>query len=202
MVLAVTNPDRFASFSSIERTYTPPEVEEDNNETMDNETTEMENMMVEEANTDGVPDFAELKRKNAEDQQQYSSTPVKDQQGQAAVREALKSIISKTGRNKDTNASSSSSNTTKGDQNDNLASRLEQATVEQEKRDAEARLAAKKKLTDEKNKLKELQKQREAEFQWQETEQIELARKQTEELRMQEEAKKKEKRVRMEALQA
>ena len=177
-------------------------MEVDKNETMDNETTEMENMMVEEANTDGVPDFAELKRKNAEDQQQYSSTPVKDQQGQAAVREALKSIISKTGRNKDKNASSSSTNTTKGDQNDNLASRLEQATVEQEKRDAEARLAAKKKLTDEKNKLKELQKQREAEFQWQETEQIELARKQTEELRMQEEAKKKEKRVRMEALQA
>ena len=202
MVLAVTNQDRFASFSSIERTYTQPEVEEDNNGTMDNETTEMENMMVEEANTDGVPDFAELKRKNAEDQQQYSSTPAKDQQGQAAVREALKSIISKTGRNKDKNASSSSTNTTKGDQNDNLASRLEQATVEQEKRDAEARLAAKKKLTDEKNKLKELQKQREAEFQRQESERIELARKQTEELQMQEEAKKKEKRVRMEALQA
>mmetsp|Transcript_1406 Transcript_1406/g.3147 ORF Transcript_1406/g.3147 Transcript_1406/m.3147 type:complete len:924 (+) Transcript_1406:167-2938(+) len=219
----VTNPDRFSSFSSLQKSSITPEIATVKNvfdDENDDEQDEMEEDTVGDTSAElgGVekeiidesplpqsqPDFVEMKRRIAEDQQLLKA-PKDDQQGVKAVRDALDSIMSMTkmaSNKKGENTTDALTNTAKGNQTDDLASRLEQAAVEQEKRVTEARLAAEKKAQDEKKAIVELQRQREAEFMRKENERMETARKQAEKLRRQEEEKKEAERARLEALQA
>ena len=78
-------------------------------------------------------------------------------------------------------------NATKAD--NALASRLEQAAEEQEKRDAETRLAAEKKREEERLAREEAQRQREEEFHKKEEARMEAARQKAEDIRRKEEEK-------------
>ena len=215
---SITSPDRFSTFSTYQNDSTASDVAEFE-DTLEDESYAVEDDVVEtedgvldnETKTDdepaAQPDFTEMKRRIAEDQQIFNAPK---EEGSKAVRDALESILSMTkmasNKKGENDASTASKNADKEKKADDLASRLEQAAAEQETRVAETRLANEKKALekaeDEKRALKELQKQREAEFLRKENERMEAARKQAEALRMKEEAKKEAERAKMEAMQA
>ncbi|KAL7517741.1 hypothetical protein ACHAWX_002637 [Stephanocyclus meneghinianus] len=208
---SITNPDRFASFSSIQRESTSEEsfiddilgethddesgddVEDDSAETLFTE--------IEDEAKNGEQDFNEMKRRITEDQKLLLNKPKTEKPGEKSVREALESILSMASRsNGDTNTTvSSSSNSTSGIKNDDLAARLERAAVEQENREAENRAAAEKKKMEQQQALLDLQKEREANFLRQEAERMEEARKKVEQQRLKDEAKKEAERAKLEA---
>ena len=195
---SITNPDRFASFTSIQGEKAQAEaVSVDENMVAEEEDKKEESDVVsEQAEADasmGEQDFTQMKRKMIEDQEILLKKPKVEKPGEKSVREALESILAMTG-----NKNVSSSNTTVSKNND-LAARLEKAASEQEKRDAEARIAAEKKRAEEKQALIEAQKEREAKFLRQEAERMEEARKKAEQMRLDEEAKKEAERAKVEA---
>ena len=173
---SITNPDRFASFSSIQGDKAPSEpVSIEENVFDEKEDEPEESDVVDEQSeakvTLGEQDFTQMKRKMIEDQEILLKKPKVEKPGEKSVREALESILAMTG-----NKNASSSNSTESKNND-LAARLEKAASEQEKRDSEARIAAEKKRAEEKQALIEAQREREAKFLRQEAERMEEARK-------------------------
>lgn len=216
---SITNPDRFASFSTMQssREEAASEVEEkeDYDDAEEGQDEDIADASDESESEDAVnevvenggdsledTDFGDMKRRIAEDQQRYLNKP-KEVPSQNSVREALESIISMAGRGeKNSTASSSAKFTTAAAKDNELASRLEKAALEQEKRDAEARAAAQKKLQEEKEARSAAQRQREEQYRQQEAERMKMARKQAEELRQKKEAEAAAERARLEALQA
>ncbi|KAL3776649.1 hypothetical protein HJC23_001895 [Cyclotella cryptica] len=196
---SITNPDRFASFSSIQRESTSDEDQSDD-DIVDN-LTENKFTEVEDEAKAGEQDFNEMKRRITEDQKLLLNKPKTEKPGEKSVREALESILSMASRsNGDTGTTvSSSSNSTQGVKNDDLAARLEKAAVEQENRESENRAAAEKKRMEQQQALLELQKEREANFLRQEAERMEEARKKAEQLRLKEQEKKAAERAKLEA---
>jgi len=199
---SITNPDRFASFSSIQRETTSEEMLIDdtlsdthNDESCDDVVDDSaENLFTEIEDEAKIEeqDFNEMKRRITEDQKLLLSKPKTEKPGEKSVREALESILSMASRsNGNTNTTvSSSSNSTSCIKNDDLAARLEKAAVEQENREAENRAAAEKKRMEQQQALFNFQKEREANFLRQEAERMEEARKKVEQQRLKDEAKK------------
>lgn len=219
---SITNPDRFATFS----TYQQPaaEVEEEDYydegdyESVDYDegvegATEMEGSVDEEGEEESEPpasdgaDFAQMKRQIAEDRELLNPSGSKDQEKNAA-RDAVESILSMISSNNDKKKASESSdddsgiNSSNQGSNDHLAARLGQAAEEQENRDKEARLAAEQKKEDEKKKYAELQKRREEEAERKEVARMEKARKIAEKERLRVEEKADMERAEMDARQA
>ncbi|KAL9185333.1 hypothetical protein ACHAXT_003110 [Thalassiosira profunda] len=182
---SVTNPDRFAAFTTSQQPGPSPAAsvaeEEDDNEGITAETEEAA-VGEEEAEADSTgDDFAQMKKQIAEDRELLNP---KEKQEQSAAREAVESILSMISANNDKKAAganetenvASSANETKATSTDHLAARLGAAAEEQEKRDAEARAAAAAKRAAEKEAWAEAQKQREEELRRKEVERMEKAR--------------------------
>lgn len=198
---SITSPDRFASFSAIQRDSA--QLEESSLDEPSSETSNEGNStgnIVGETSVDGIEDdslseqdFTQMKRKMMEDQEILLKKPKVEKPGEKSVREALESILAMTGNK---NTSTSNSKDSKGN---DLAARLEKAAVEQETRDAENRVAAEKKRAEEKQALMEAQKEREAKYLQQEEKRMEEARKKAEQVRLDAEAKKEAERAKVEA---
>jgi hypothetical protein len=194
---SITSPDRFSSFSSIQRDAsqaTESFVEETTNEAASDssDSAAISEVVSDQSEDDtavetnlGEQDFTQIKRQMMEDQEILLKKPKVEKPGEKSVREALESILAMTG-----NKSASSSNTTESKNNNDLAARLEKAALEQETRDAENRIAVEKKRMEEKQALIEAQREREAKFMRQEAERMEEARKKAEQMRLDAEAKK------------
>ena len=225
---SITNPDRFATFSTYQQTsaISTEEVEGDDEDddseaeavdelnVVDGEVEKEEDNAV-EAVEDTAPDtgadFAQMKRQIAEDRELLNPSEKKEQ---SAAREAVESILSMISSNNDKKKEAaaattddeddadSDDSTNKTKSTDHLAARLGKAAMEQEKRDAEARAAAAKKREEEKQAFAKLQKQREAEAERREMERMEKARKIAEEARRKEEEAAAAQRAELEARQA
>ena len=210
---SITNPDRFATFSTYQKQQRAVEEEDDEEDALDEEIfDDQEAENVEGAVEDGDgsaesgggatsgTDFTQMKRQMAEDR---ASLNLVDKPESNAARDAVESILSMISSNNDKKAASSkaeSSQTSKS--TDNLAARLGQAAEEQEKRDAEARLAADRKKDEQRRKLAENQMQREEEARRKEVERMEKARRIAEEERRKREDKEFAERAELQARQA
>ncbi len=197
---SITNPDRFSSFSAMKATTSssgdaPVDDDEDVAEVgvvdaviEEEEFTEDEETFVEDSSTDsGVEedsesDFTRMKRQIAQDRELL--TPKKKEDDKSEAKKAVESILSMISQN-------DRKKEAKGNfpKDDALASRLEKAAEEQEKRDAEIRAAAEKKREEERKQLEEDQRRREEEFRTKEEARIEAARKKAEDVRRKEEEK-------------
>jgi len=221
---SIMNPDRFSTFSTYQQRTNPPAsekseegiVEEDEymGATNDEESAMEDSAMEEDGEggedgesggtTTGGTDFAQMKRQIEEDR---AMLKLNDKPEQSAARDAVESILSMISSNNDKKSSSTTDESTApttspARSTDHLAARLGQAAEEQEKRDAELRLAAEKKREDEKRKFAELQRQREEEARRKEEERIEKARKIAEEGRRKQEEKAAAERADLEARRA
>ena len=222
---SIMNPDRFSTFSTYQQ-RSPDSVESDDNDAEDDDAIEASNdedSATEEAvvatevegdtgNDDSSDvatsgtDFAQMKRQIAEDRALLKTN---DKPEQSAARDAVESILSMISSNNDKKATTSTTATetpaassAPSRSTDHLAARLGQAAEEQEKRDAELRLAAEKKREDEKRKFAELQRQRDEEARRKEEERIEKARKIAEEGRRKQEEKAAAERAELEIRRA
>jgi hypothetical protein len=198
---SVTNPDRFATFSTYQKQQRANDEKDEVADVQDS--TMMEEGAVEDG--DGGPesagvasgtDFMQMKRQIVEDRALLNADDTPDVN---AARDAVESILSMIGSNNDKKAASSDqiSKST-----DNLAARLGQAAEEQEKRDAEARLAADKKKEEDRRRLAEIQMQREEEARRKEVERMEKARRIADEERRKREDKEFAERAELETRQA
>ena len=212
---SVTNPDRFSTFS----TQRSPASKAEEPEALEIEVADEENEVeveggqedeIESADDVATADdtgFAEMKRQIEEDRELLNPNK-KENEEQSAAREAVESILSMISSNNDKKASDAditNATATTGDKpksTDHLAARLEQAAEEQEKRDAEARLAATEKREEEKRAWSYAQKQREEELRRKEVERMEKARLIAEEQRRKEEEKEAAERAELEARQS
>lgn len=206
---SITNPDRFAGFSSMQpRQPSTAPIQAGKEDALSTGDDQGEGIVgeevaqsVQDSNQADDTDFSQMKRQIAEDRALLN--PDKNKQEQSAAREAVESILSMISSNnekKKTSADTSSSEAATPDTG--LASRLEQAAHEQERREAEARVLAEKAKENERQAQAELQKQREQEFQRREEERMEKARKQAEAIRAEEEQKEEKIRAELEARQA
>jgi len=217
---SITNPDRFATFSTYQQPVSKSVEEEDDDDAGvvddyddddDQEAPEMEGapdegedvMDVDEVRDDGA-NFAQMKRQIAEDRELLN--PNKDNQEKSAARDAVESILSMISSNNDkktvlsNNATAAGSPTTQTESD--LGSRLEQAAEVQEKRDAEARAFAKHKREEERRAWAKAQAQRAENIHKKEAERLERAKLAAEEERRREEERAAEERAEMEARQA
>lgn len=206
---SVTNPDRFASFSSMKRSESAALSDEANA----GETSSSQIRAEQDSSSDDIAgeqpitnsgdataaaseqDFTQLKRKLIEDQELLLQKPKAEKPGEKSVREALESILAMAGNNNKTSPDSPA----EANKDNELAARLEKAAVEQETRDAENRLAADKRKEEERQALVKAQKEREAEYQRKETERMEEARKKAEQLKLDQRAKEEAERAKVEA---
>ena len=205
---SITNPDRFSSFSAMksasasdsaddaslqvtsevdddvaggggdddeEEEESPPLVEDNSSEDDSAEQKQDDN---------AETDFTRMKRQIADDREFLN--PKKNDDDKSEAKKAVESILAMIGQN-DKKREGKDKNATKAD--NALASRLEQAAEEQEKRDAETRLAAEKKREEERMAREEAQRQREEEFHKKEEARMEAARQKAEDIRRQEEEK-------------
>jgi len=146
-------------------------------------------------------DFAQMKRQIAEDRALLNPDDNKPELN--AAQDAVESILSMISSNNDRKAASVKADDAQtGKSTDNLAARLGQAAEEQEKRDAEARLAADRKKDEQRQKLAGVQMQREEEARRKEVERMEKARRIAEEERRRKEDKDFAERAEFEARQA
>ena len=210
---SITNPDRFATFSTYQKQQRAAEEEDDEGVELDEgvvDDQEAENTEGSVEDGDGSSesgggatsgtDFTQMKRQMAEDR---ASLNLVDKPESNAARDAVESILSMIGSNNNKKAASAkadSSQTSKS--TDNLAARLGQAAEDQEKRDAEARLAADRKKDEQRRKLAENQMQREEEARRKEVERMEKARRIAEEERRKREDKEFAERAELQARQA
>ena len=207
---SVTNPDRFASFSSMKRSESAAPSDEANTGV----TSSSQIRAKQDSSSDDIAgeqpvtnsgeataaaseqDFTQLKRKLIEDQELLLQKPKAEKPGEKSVREALESILAMAGNN---NKTSPPDSPAEANTDNELAARLEKAAVEQETRDAENRLAADKRKEEERQALVKAQKEREAEYQRKETERMEEARKKAEQLKLDQQAKEEAERAKVEA---
>lgn len=200
---SITNPDRFASFSSIQRDSSTSDeslaeevINEVNQDEGDAAEGSVDAAVGEEA---GEQDFTEMKRKMSEDRDLLLLNKQKaEKPGEQSVRQALESILTMASKN-DNKAKTAASSPASDSKKNDLAERLEKAAIEQENREAENRAALEKKKAEEKQALLELQREREAKFLRQEADRMEEARKKVEQQRLEEEAKKEAERAKLEA---
>ncbi len=196
---SITNPDRFSTFSTYQQSTTNSAKSEENFDDDDDsiETSNVEESLMEKEDEKndgsasdigtGGTDFAQMKRQIEDDRALHK---LNEKPEQSAARDAVESILSMIGSNNNKKASSTSTVASASVRStDHLAARLGQAAEEQEKRDAEIRLAAEKKREDDKRTFAELQRQREEVARRKEEDRIEKARKIAEEVRRKEEAK-------------
>ena len=210
---SITNPDRFATFSTYQKQQRAVEEEDDEEDEPDEEIfddQEAENMEGAVEDGDGSSesgggatsgnDFTQMKRQMAEDR---ASLNLVDKPESNAARDAVESILSMISSNNDKKAASAKADIAQTSKStDNLAARLGQAAEEQEKRDAEARLAADRKKDEQRRKLAENQMQREEEARRKEVERMEKARRIAEEERRKKEDKEFTERAELQARQA
>ena len=211
---SITNPDRFAGFSSMQprqpstapiqagQEYESSTGDDEGDGIVREEVAQSAQESAQTAQTDDT-DFSQMKRQIAEDRALLN--PDKDKQEQSAAREAVESILSMiTSNNEKKSSSDAKVNTASSEAatSADLASRLEQAAHEQERREAEARVLAEQAKEKERQARAELQKQREQEFQRREEERMEKARKQAEAIRAEEEHREEKLRAELEARQA
>ena len=205
---SITNPDRFSSFSAMKSASASDDaslqvkskVDDDDvaDEEEEGEEEEVEESpLVEESSSEvgsekeeqkqddnAETDFTRMKRQIADDREFLN--PKKNDDDKSEAKKAVESILAMIGKN-DKKREGKNKNATKAD--NALASRLEQAAEEQEKRDAETRLAAEKKREEERMAREEAQRQREEEFHKKEEARMEAARQKAEDIRRQEEEK-------------
>jgi len=213
---SITNPDRFSTFSTYQQPAAVGEEEDvdtgddgDDDDSVD-ESSEIEASAGEEeeeevlematGTIDDTTGFAQMKRQIAEDRELLDPNS-KENQDKNSARDAVESILSMISSNNDKKASSTAdadAANAKGD----LGARLEQAAEVQEKRDAEARIAAEKKREEEKKAFAETQKKQMEELRQKEAERLEKARVAAEKVRKEEEAKLEAQRAELEARQA
>jgi len=209
---SITNPQRFSSFSAMKSTTSSSEVNIQYSSAaappVDDDVAEFDVVAAAEEEEDaegGEPsvedgsidsaveedsavddtaesDFTRMKRQIAQDRELLN--PQKKDDAKSEAKKAVESILSMISQND--KKKEATKNPTKDDA---LASRLEQAAVEQEKRDAESRLAAEKKREEEKKQREEQQRQREEEFRKKEEARMEAARQKAEDVRRREEEK-------------
>jgi hypothetical protein len=208
---SVTNPDRFNTFSTYKKQQ-PTEIEgNDNNydeNVLEQPPSKDENELLENSSdvTSGS-DFAEMKRQIAEDRALLN--PLTDKPESSAARVAVESILNMINSNNDkktesteTNIDSDATQFSKSTTTSDLAARLGQAAEEQEKRDAEARIALDKKREEQKQQLLEIQMRREEEARIKEIERVEKARRIAEEERRKKSEKENAEKAAMAARQA
>ncbi|KAL3790631.1 hypothetical protein ACHAW5_004198 [Stephanodiscus triporus] len=208
---SITNPDRFATFSTYQQQQRAVGGKDDDDEDVekiidDQESVKMEGAVEKEAGglgsgvTTSETDFTQMKRQIAEDRALLN---VNDKPELSAARDAVESILSMISSSNDKKAASVKSDSAQTSKStDNLAARLGQAAEEQEKRDAEARLAADKKKEEQRQRLVEIQMQREEEARRKEVERMDKARRFAEEERRKKEDKEFAERAELEARQA
>ncbi|KAL3811306.1 hypothetical protein ACHAXA_007168 [Cyclostephanos tholiformis] len=200
---SVTDPDRFATFSTYQRQQRADDGKGGEGEPVDKIVDGQESARMEDG--DGGPessgaasgtDFTQMKRQIVEDRALLN---LDDMPESDSARDAVESILSMISSNNDRKAAPAvqASKST-----DNLAARLSQAAEEQEKRDAEARVAADKKKEEDRRRLAEIQMQREEEARRKEVERMEKARRIAEEERRKREDKEFAERAELEARQA
>ena len=207
---SITNPDRFSSFSAMKTPspaaaepvvdYYEDDVEVDEVVTVEEEVdtddqeffTEdhFEEAYVEEEfeeDNDAESDFTRMKRQIAQDRELLNPQKAEDKSEAKKAVESILAMINQNDKKKETKA--------KPNKDDALASRLEQAAEEQEKRDAEVRLAAETKREEERRQMEEEQRKREDDFRKKEEARMEAARQKAVEVRRQEEEKVEAERV-------
>jgi hypothetical protein len=208
---SVTNPDRFNTFSTYKKQQ-PTEIEGNDNNYDENvleQPPSKETSEVSENSSDitSGSDFAEMKRQIAEDRALLN--PLTDKSESSAARVAVESILNMINSNNDkktesteTNIDSDATQFSKSTTTSDLAARLGQAAEEQEKRDAEARIALDKKREEQKQQLLEIQMRREEEARIKEIERVEKARRIAEEERRKKSEKENAEKAAMAARQA
>ena len=207
---SVTNPDRFNTFSTYKKQQ-PTEIEGNDNKEDENVLEQPPSKgeseaLLESSDVTSGSDFAEMKRQIAEDRALLN--PLTDKPESSAARVAVESILNMINSNNDkktesaeTTVESNASQVSKSATND-LAARLGQAAEEQEKRDAEARIALDKKREEQKQHLLEIQMRREEEARIREMERVEKARRVAEEDRRKKSEKENAEKAAMAARQA
>ena len=210
---SITNPDRFATFSTYQKQSRAVEGKDDEeDEPVEEIFDDQEAVKMEGAVEDGDgssesgggatsgTDFTQMKRQMAEDRALLN---LDDKPESNAARDAVESILSMISSNNDKKAASAKADSAQTSKStDNLAARLGQAAEEQEKRDAEARLAADRKKEEQRRKLSEVQMQREEEARRKEVERMEKARRIAEEERRKKEDREFAERAELQARQA
>lgn len=213
---SITNPDRFATFSTYQRPASRVEKGEEVKEESDDEDDgkgapeieraaglEEEGSETKDANVGlgDETDFRLMKRQIAEDRELLN--PNKDSQEKSAARDAVESILSMISSNADKNADpSAAAGTAPPTNSTTLGARLEKAAEVQEKRDAEARATAERKRDDERRAWAAAQTQRAEELRRKEAERMERAREAAEKERRREEERVAKERAELEARQA
>lgn len=198
---SITNPDRFSSFSAMKTTSSSNDVApveeydeiieevdvvEEEEYVVEYEETYAEDngaeSEVEEEVDTAESDFTRMKRQIAQDRELLN--PKKNEDNKSEAKKAVESILSMISQND--KKKEAKENPPKDDA---LASRLEKAAEEQEKRDAEVRAAAEKKREEERKQREDEQRQREEDFRKREEERIQAARQKAEDIKRREEEK-------------